>query len=340
MKKALFFVLTDGKPGHQTQSEGVMKLLTPHFPKHQIRYLNLKKVSKNTNLALRFLLNYFDLSSFLEHYISLPDFDYVDDVYIISAGGDTLVPNVLLKRYCLRNHIKAKNIILSSLRGVQPVNFDVIFTVNSELKDNFRYVYYPISPNKMVFSNLKSNDQEDCKNTKILILIGADTKDVKIGDAKSWFKLVKNIKTQYPYSEVILTTSRRTSVQFEKELMDLLISCPLTMNDKYYMYNLGNQIQIVNLILSSNFVLVSQDSGSMVSEVIMAEKKVLIVGNITDIKNKVMKDYFNSLFNHHLLTFIGFDEINFQIKLDQLTIENHSLVLSDKLKEALSNHKD
>lgn len=332
--KSLFLVLTDGKPGHETQSDGVVRLLKPHSLDNETVYLKIKKVPKGLNIALRFLLNYFQLSSFLEKYLTLPDLKSVDMVYVISAGGDTLVPNVLLTRYFIQNKIKVKNIILSSLRGVQSTNFNAVFTINSELENQPNFFYYPISPNKMVF---KANEFQslDSENMKILVLIGADTKDVKIGTAKNWFKLVENLKKQYPCSQIMLTTSRRTRIEFEKELFELLMSSPLTMHDHYHMYNMGNQVTISDLILSSSFVIISQDSGSMVSEAIMGEKKTLLVGDSNQLNNTTMQNYFKALTNSGLLAYVDFNETNFESKLEHLTVKNHSFALSNKLQEML-----
>lgn len=334
----LFLIVTDGKPGHQTQSEGVLKLLTHNISKseYEVEYLCIKTISKYKNLFLRFFLNYFNISSHLKSYLDIPSIDKNCHICIISAGGDTIVPNVLLKKYLTQNKYNVKNIILSSLRGVSANHFDTVFTVNSKLNNHESFLYYPISPNKMVFSASVEHNYDSKINKKILILIGADTKDVKIGTAENWFNLIKSIKTQYPLSEVILTTSRRTCREFEKELLALLLECSLTRNDQYYMYNTGEQIKIADFISSSDFVLISQDSGSMVSEVIMAEKKALLVGDPDQLTNNTMQNYFKNLVDRQMLDYVTFNEIHFEHKLKSMKVQNHSAILAEQLKIKLS----
>lgn len=339
MHKKTIVILTDNRLGHETQSIGIAKILSKDED-CEVTKVHVRQVHKIVKQLFKLFYLFVPKAWMLNFFIAPQDLQalrqYHNLAYIVSAGGDTLLPNALLKQVLGADHSNMKNLIATSLRGMPESAYDVVFTIDPHKENQAPYLFYPIAPNKMVFTDSNLDKDKNSQKLKIALLIGADTKDVSIGSAGDWFKLIKSIKTQYPLSELTLTTSRRTAIQFEGELLSLLKSHPLTMNDRYYMYNTGEQIQVINIILDSDFVFISHDSSSMVSEVIMAEKKALLVGNTDQLKNYTMQNYFRSLADRRMLNYVNFSESDFDGKLESVKVQNHSALIAEKLKNKLS----
>ena len=104
------------------------------------------------------------------------------------------------------------------------------------------------------------------------ILIGADTADVKIGCVEHWVEMLKKISTNYPSDRIIVATSRRTPKTFEQGLKSLIQQS----NVQLVLVGEGDQTPIQDLIYAADYVMCSPDSTSMVSESLMAEKKLLV----------------------------------------------------------------
>ncbi len=114
----------------------------------------------------------------------------------------------------------------SSLRGIRADLFDVVFTILEQQAVLPHYFYYPIAPNKMSalpLTHEQALEHLGIQNAEqtITILIGADTKTVKIGEAAQWANVLQQVRKQYPTARLLLTTSRRTSVTFEKNCRNL-----------------------------------------------------------------------------------------------------------------------
>ena len=105
----------------------------------------------------------------------------------------------------------------------------MVFTIHEQQAVLPHYFYYPIAPNKMSALPLtreRAREHLGIQNAEqtIAILIGADTKTVKIGEAAQWATVLQQVRKQYPTARLLLTTSRRTPITFEKNYSSLLSS--------------------------------------------------------------------------------------------------------------------
>lgn len=283
--KSMILALTDGKPGHETQTQGLIQLLN-YSNEYNVEWLTVQFPSKWHYKILRFLLKLSGNTNWLKYFFNQEQLELTHKLpirYIVSAGGNTLIANALLKVF-LAQHQKVQNVVASSLRGIPAKYFDAVFTIHPEQKYLAHYVYYPIAPNKMVVNpltqdqarkNLAIGDAEQI----ISVLIGADTKKVKIGSAQKWGKVLLTIRRQYPNAHILLTTSRRSSKEFELELHDYIHQHQIFSleNDKSVWVAQGQYCDVKDFIKAADWVLVSPDSTSMVAEVIMAEKKLVVL---------------------------------------------------------------
>ena len=280
--KPIILILTDGRPGHETQSIGISKLLNRE-KSYEIQFLKIQQPSKLVKELFKKVYSWLPKSWMLKHFFLAEQIQKLSALsnikFIVSAGGDTLLPNALLKYVLQYQNKKVKNIIATSLRGMPSSAFDMVFTIDESKKNISPYIYYPIAPNKLISFNL-NQDIENARKVLNLnsnlhcwtILIGADTADVKIGCVEHWVEMLKKISTNYPSDRIIVVTSRRTPKTFEQGLKSLIQQS----NVQLVLVGEGDQTPIQDLIYAADYVMCSPDSTSMVSESLMAEKKLLV----------------------------------------------------------------
>ena len=344
-KKTVILALTDGKAGHETQTQGLIQILNQH-QQYDVEWVVLQLPNKLSFKIIRFLLKFFLNTAWLKYFLTLEQLFEISKRpvrYIVSAGGNTLVANALLKKYLsVELEYPVQNIVASSLRGVPARCFDAVFTIHVEQKDLAHYVYYPIAPNKMTASGF--NQEQARKNLGILdqafvitVLIGADTKTVKIGSSQKWAKALSQIRQNYPTAQLLLSSSRRSSIEFEKDLNRYAEEkCIFQNSDQIVWVAQGQNCEIKDFIQAANWVLVSPDSTSMVAEVIMAEKKVLIFDS-SNILDKNIKKQLAFLELDKQLAFWDVEkDIPIQFLLNNIHLKSHNLKLQKVLQKKIN----
>lgn len=282
----LILALTDGKAGHETQTQGIVQLLNQQQT-YQVEWLKLKLPSKWQYRILKWLMKFSPntawLTAFLTHE-QLENLKQKEVAYIVSAGGNTLLPNALLKLELSKTRA-VKNIVASSLRGIKSHYFDVVFTIHAEQENLAHYLYYPVAPNKMcalALTQIQARTKLGIQSSAqvITVLIGADTKTVSIGSVEEWGAVLQKIRLEYPAAHILLTTSRRTSIEFEHSLEEFCHTHDIFQDkDQMTWVAQGQQCDIKDYILAANWVLSSADSTSMMAEVVMSGQPLLIFYN-------------------------------------------------------------
>ncbi|CAB1217432.1 ELM1/GtrOC1 family putative glycosyltransferase [Acinetobacter bouvetii] len=278
----IILILTDGRPGHETQSIGIAKLLN-HEQSYAVQFLKIQQPSKLIKQLFKKTYSWLPKSWMLKHFLLAEQIQQLCTEskieFIVSAGGDTLLPNALVKSVMQSQNHKVKNIIATSLRGMPESAYDLVFTIDAAKKDVPPYIYYPVAPNKLISFQLNQDVQDARQALNIAsnvqcwtILIGADTAEVKIGGVKHWVDMLQKLSANHPDDQIIVSTSRRTPPAFEHSLKILQQHS----NIRLILVGEGNQTPIQDLIYAADYVVCSPDSTSMVSESLMAEKKLLV----------------------------------------------------------------
>lgn len=280
-QQPIILALTDGKAGHETQTQGIVQLLNQQQT-YQVEWLKLELPSKRHYRILKWLMKFSPNTAWLTAFLSreqLVNIKQKKVAYIVSAGGNTLLANALLKQELSKTQV-VKNIVASSLRGIKAHYFDVVFTIDINKQGIKPFVYYPIAPNKMLSFNLEDEKKRALKvlnlpvnKVVISILIGADTKEVQIGTINEWVGWLHHLVQQSPESYFIISTSRRTLKEFELALKQSFV---LTKNVRLILVGQGNNQRIQDVIYASNMVICSPDSTSMISEGLIAGKKLFV----------------------------------------------------------------
>lgn len=283
-QQPIILALTDGKAGHETQTQGIVQLLNQQQT-YQVEWLKLELPSKWHYRILKWLMKFSPNTAWLTAFLSreqLVNIKQKKVAYIVSAGGNTLLANALLKQELSKTQV-VKNIVASSLRGMKPDYFDVVFTIQPEQENLASYLYYPIAPNKMCALPLtqaqaRLNLGLEASDQVITVLIGADTKTVGIGSAEEWGAILQNIRIEYPEACILLTTSRRTPLEFEQALMNYCEQHNILKNsDQMTWVAQGKKCDIKDYILAADWVLSSPDSTSMVAEVVMSGQPLVVL---------------------------------------------------------------
>lgn len=340
--KPFILAISDGKAGHETQTQGLVQLLNASN-EFEVKWITIKLPDKWLYRYLRFLLKFSCNTAWLKYFITQEEWSRLHNRtirYIVSSGGNTLVVNALLKQYfCEQN--KTQNIVASSLHGIPARLFDVVFTIHKEQKQFPHYVYYPIAPNKMTALPLTQTQSRQHlgieENEQVItVLLGADTKTVKIGSVEKWGQALLEIRAQYPQARILLSSSRRTPIVFEKSLEQVLQQANIIhKNDQFIWVAQGQSCDVKDFIKAADWVLASPDSTSMVAEVIMAEQNLIVMEaeSISDADIQQQLDFLQQqkqLILWHLASPVVLRDL-----LKQLDLKSHTQLFSQILKNGL-----
>ncbi|EHU3427217.1 ELM1/GtrOC1 family putative glycosyltransferase [Acinetobacter baumannii] len=338
-QKPFLLALTDGKAGHETQTQGIVQLLNQQ-QEYQVEWVQLNLPKKWLYRVLKLLIKFSINTQWLRYFFdaqTLRALEQKQVAYIVSAGGNTLLANLLLKQH-LHKDQSVKNLAASSLRGIRADLFDVVFTILEQQAVLPHYFYYPIAPNKMSalpLTHEQALEHLGIQNVEqtITILIGADTKTVKIGEAAQWANVLQQVRKQYPTARLLLTTSRRTSVTFEKELQKLAEQYGIFQPyDQLTWVAQGQSCDIKDYIKAADWVLTSSDSTSMVAEVVMSGSKLLVLYNEAKIQDPHIKQQLKFLAAQRWLYLLDLNQkYDFSEVISALQAENHTEAMTRKL---------
>ena len=144
-QKPFILALTDGKAGHETQTQGIVQLLNQQQD-YQVEWVQLNLPKKWLYRVLKLLIKFSINTEWLRYFLdsqTLSALEQKQVAYIVSAGGNTLLANLLLKQHLLKDQ-PVKNLVASSLRGIRADLFDVVFTIHEQQAVLPHYFYYPI----------------------------------------------------------------------------------------------------------------------------------------------------------------------------------------------------
>lgn len=333
----MILALTDGKAGHETQTKGIVTLLN-NGNQYEVQWLKIYKVSKLTKHILKAFLAIVSPKWALGFYLDTVQLQAFqsDNILLVSAGGETLLPNALLKKYFQQQGKATKNVIATSLRGISACYFDAVFTIDDKYKNQKPFIYYPIAPNKQLTFQLEHRVQQakqnlDCMEQKVLIiLIGADTKTSKIGTSYEWIEWIKYLARNYPNWKILISTSRRTPEDFEKDLQQAFTRNPQI---ALTLVNHGQQCDIADYIYAADLIICSPESTSMISEALVSEKKVLIPVFKSSVFDKELENYLAKFEQERWLSKVYIDKMADLIGVvEKITPQKHRMNLLDQFK--------
>ena len=302
-------IITDKRAGHESLSNGLAKNLEKRWRvqsykiESQIRAKFLKKIAtfilntiklnrKNIPFFIKLLYKNFSM-----------DFDKNYDL-IISTGGDTSFLNILLA-----NYLKIPNIYCSSLRGLKNTHFSYIISIIDNHIQNEIVVDTP--PIHVELQN------KTLSGEYIAILIGGATKNYSFSD-DDFVEIVKNsieLAKSRGY-KILLSTSRRTPIEVENRL-ERICEEEKEIVKESVLFNKKPK-KIVNYFLSNaSVVFCTEDSGSMITESIIAKKRVYTIKPKKRKLNRLYKLFMKNLTDKGYIYSTEIEEIkNLSLKED------------------------
>lgn len=287
-------VLKDGKPGHESQSLALMRLL---------RELNNELSNayefRETEIDVRFrssfhkkLFPYFALFfypfaqgrlSYLRWFFETRSAKAIEETYadIVVSAGSSLVPLSLLMT---RENMAKKIVIMKPSFPFSLFKYDIAVIPEHDKPAKVKHTLYTsVALNQVVKEKL---DVESFRlrdlikgepKPSISFFIGGDSKRYRL-EKKTVHRAVDELleAARAINGDVLITTSRRTSSDIETSLKDRLRSearCKLLV--------LANEKNIENVTYGmmglSEWLVVTEDSISMISEAVSSGKKVVIL---------------------------------------------------------------
>ncbi|CAD7286831.1 ELM1/GtrOC1 family putative glycosyltransferase [Campylobacter suis] len=264
MKKVL--VISDKRSGHESQSIAFCKLMGYEYTVLEIEFAC--KFLKFLSYLLDFLKIY--LPIFSKKKMSLTGFDIV-----ISCGSGTYYAN---KFYAKK--LEIKNIALMLPKGFRN-DFSLVFNTFHDKSGEENVINLPVNlnfiDNKIYYTP---------KGKAIGFLIGGDNKIFKM-DADI-IRVIKELKSRFSDYEIMLTTSNRTPKNIVKELEKE--------GFKYFIDPCKNPINpIGNFMQSCEFVFITQDSVSMVSEAVCTPGASVVILELSNNKDSKFDLFINNL---------------------------------------------
>lgn len=310
MRKNIILI-TDGKPGHENISRGIIDTINRHYEVNII-IVNAKLRSSIFKRFITMLLN--KSSIWQEKKLFIDIFYKNNDLpqklqydLIVSTGGATSFLNVMLSQY-----FKCPNIYCSSLRGLKYTLFTHLVSIDDHHYPN--EIIVDTAPLVLDYNPIKVNEfkhQYGILETDSIwsVLIGGPTKDYPFSN-DDFEKMILNIikLARLHQSKLCITTSRRTPRSIETKLYTIFEN----ENDlikKYVLYN-QNPEKVMRMFLAvSDKIFSTEDSGSMITEAVLSKKPVYTIRFDKANPRGIYKNFINRLIQKQNIVSVDIDKI-------------------------------
>jgi mitochondrial fission protein ELM1 len=268
------WALSDGNPGHYNQTKAIAKALGAIEPL-ELEWITVKLRLGGFRLLLKFILNHTNvaLPCWLLHvFYKFSGLPPQEPDCIVSTGGKTLYLNA-----CLTRIYHCQNFFSGSLRGLKAGYFTAFFTLVpvSGAENNVVLEHAPtlIDPIKVAQLGRQFKAALGLEEKRLwAVLIGGNRFGYAYTDS-DWHNLVDGMIrcSEYQGVQWLLTTSRRTGLEVEQKLKNLLPSHVLA--DAVW-WNEHPRRCMQEFLGAAETVLVTEDSMAMIADSIASEKPV------------------------------------------------------------------
>lgn len=270
-------IITDKRVGHESQSIAYCKIKNIEFELVNIEYKN--KFLKIIGYVLDFFKIYIQIFSCQvpkEKSYSL----------VISAGSTTYYAN----KYFAKK-FKCYNIALMLPKGFRK-DFDQIFATYHDVKKYYKnLILLPVNLNYLGRSNFYTPNKKS-----ISFVIGGDNKVFRL--TRHILEDIDYIMEKFNNYEFMITTSPRTPKWFEDELKKRNFSFSVWFSE--------NKINpLYDFVTKSEFVFITQDSISMISEAVCHGSASLVILELDSKKNSKFSKFVDVLVDNELAVKFG-----------------------------------
>lgn len=306
-------LITDKKAGHENISKGIISEIKKH---HNIDVIEVDAKLRFSFFKhiLKLLINkskfWYKKSWFIKLFYKQVNLPIKEKNFhlIISTGGTTSFLNIMLSLY-----FECPNIYCSSLRGLNNTFFSYIISIVSRSYQNEIVVdIAPLSLN-LEYDNIAALKQSyhllSYKKTWV-ILIGSSTKEY-IFSKDDFNNMLEQIifLARKNNAELLITTSRRTTIEIEKLLLDIYHENKDVIK-KMVLYNIKPEKVMMKYFTLADIIFCTEDSGSMITEAILSKKHIYTIRAYNANPQKVYKIFIEKLILNQYIISIDIDYIS------------------------------
>ena len=274
MKELHILVVSDGLPGHLSQSHGLAHWLGTRF---RVQTQEVEVRLRMRAMARRLLPPMVQVApamATLRSFHQLPALTGPPPDLVVSAGGNTSFANVLLAR-----HFCVPNVFIGSRRRLAPSAFAAHLTL--EPTGEAGNVVTPVAPSPVLPEDIAKRgagfrEAQGLADEKLWLMACGGAGAGKTYGADDWTQLGHwmNVTAETHGVRWLLSTSRRTGPAGEEALAT-------TLHEEHLAYavwwNRRPERILGTLMGAAERLFVTVDSMSMISECISAEKPVTVV---------------------------------------------------------------
>jgi hypothetical protein len=276
----IVWALTDGAPGHQSQTAGLADALASnralqlHWLDCRLRFEWLRPLMRLLGPRMPRILQR-SLLKYLYVLGTLPD---QSPDLILSSGGNTLIAQI-----CIAQISGAKSIYSGTVKASLQRYIDLIITVVPLPGHRANNLVLPLPPVSISLSqkadeqSMTDAEQDQSTKEKVgVVLIGGNGAGVTY-DAEDWGNLILAMKDYFP-SEIrwLVTTSRRTGQAAELSLSKALAERKSVQIAQAVWWAQKPERVLPNFFQRADFIICTKDSLSMMAEAIYTNKPVFI----------------------------------------------------------------
>ncbi|XSG82942.1 MAG: ELM1/GtrOC1 family putative glycosyltransferase [Methyloligella sp. ZOD6] len=271
--KVLF--LADTRPGHYHLSEGVIAALRRLRDVHVTRI----EIRRKWIVPTRWLRARIHAKSFwpprmlrMAYRVEADELPEAD--LVISAGGETLMPNI-----CVSRHLGLPSIFCGSLRDLDAKEFSLVISSYERDADAPRHMVTlkpsPMDPDALGRPKESPSYGPDAKPKLAALLIGGNAASFRFGRGE-WKDLIARVEqiSKSWGTRWMISTSRRTP----DHVADMLAAFAKdeAMVERFVDFRTAGPSTLPDIFARAEIVLCTADSSSMVSEAISA--RIPVVG--------------------------------------------------------------
>lgn len=259
------WVLSDGAPGHASQSRGIVDALASRCDVQVTTIMLRVRSTFWKRLGRLFLPVISNQKAWLARTYDL-DIPSGHPQLIVSSGANTLLANALLA-----GQTGAVNVYSGTLKGYAASAYRCVFTVVPVGAGNNHVLPLPPVPGELAKPLPFAATQEQC----IAVLVGGNGAGY-VYTAEDWRQFAHSLArlAERHQSRLLLTTSRRTGVEAEALLR---AHVPHALLADAVWWSEAPRAVVRDFLAASRAVVVTEDSLTMVAESIYSARPVLSV---------------------------------------------------------------
>lgn len=265
MSAVKVWVLSDGAPGHLSQSRGIVDALATRCDV-QVTTIMLRVRSSVWKRLGRLLLPVIsNQQAWLSRTYDI-DVPAGTPQLIVSSGANTLLANALLAR-----QTGAVNVYSGTLKGYAASAYRCVFTVVPLGAGNNHVLPLPPVPGELT----RALPFVMTEQRRIAVLVGGDGAGY-VYTPEDWRQFARSLTqlAERHQARLLLTTSRRTSVEAEGLLREHI---PLALLADAVWWSDAPRAVVRDFLAASSGVVVTEDSLTMVAESIYSARPVIAV---------------------------------------------------------------